>query len=137
MSTRSQNSKDNSPGIDLDLIRKLFKGRDIAKPYYHIRTKSNSLSSLEKKVLENIQKLTDFKFDQVTINYNNRMSKHRHANVGASQAILLGNFSGGALCIENGERFETKNTWFSFDGKQLHWVEPFEGERFSIILYNR
>jgi len=65
------------------------------------------------------------------------MSKHRHANVGTSQAILLGNFSGGALCIEKGERFETKNTWFTFDGKQLHWVEPFEGERFSIILYNR
>lgn len=123
--------------IDLVLIRKLFEERRAYKPYLHIRESSRPLSESELKVLKNIRETTEFEFNQVTINYNNKLSRHRHANVGKSLAMLLGNFTGGALCIENGKSLKSKNEWFSFDGGEFHWVEPFEGERFSIILYNR
>ena len=65
------------------------------------------------------------------------MTPHKHKNQGISHAILLGVFTGGALCIEDGNRFECVNEWFTFDGTKNHWVEPFEGERYSIIIYNR
>ena len=65
------------------------------------------------------------------------MIPHRHKNQGLSYGILLGNFSGGALCVEDGSKFGNPNEWFSLNGRLNHWVEPFEGERYSIIIYNR
>ena len=37
----------------------------------------------------------------------------------------------------DGSQFANPNEWFSFNGRLNHWVEPFEGERYSIIIYNR
>lgn len=123
--------------MKVNLIQSIFNLNGSYKSYHHIILNSNRLTQLEKMIIDSIRKTTDFEFNQITLNRNNQLGRHRHANVGTSLAMLLGNFEGGALCIETGERFDSKNEWFSFDGSQFHWVEPFQGERFSIILYNR
>jgi transcriptional regulator with XRE-family HTH domain len=123
--------------IDLDIIRELFARRKTQTPQRHIRPLVKRPSFIEKKLIENIKEVTDFEFNQVTLNYNHLMKAHRHKNEGISHAILLGDFEGGALCVEDGNRFEEKNVWFTFNGTKNHWVEPFSGERFSLILYKR
>jgi transcriptional regulator with XRE-family HTH domain len=121
--------------IDVQLLHDLFERSN--KQQRHIRPLRNRPSFVEQKVLDNIREVTDFEFTQVTLNYNHQMLPHRHKNKSISIAILAGDFEGGALCVEDGSKFEKKNVWFEFDGRQNHWVEPFSGERFSIVLYKR
>ena len=55
-----------------------------------------------------------------------------------SHIALFGTFTGGALCLDDGRRFEERGVWHEFDGRNtLHWVEPFEGERYSVVAYAR
>ena len=68
------------------------------------------------------------------------MAAHRDGKNSSdlSYIALFGYFTGGALCLEDGRRFEKPGTWFDFDGRNLtHWVEPFEGERYSVVAYAR
>jgi len=123
--------------IDLEIIRELFSRRKTQTPQRHIRPLAKRPSFIEQRLWDNIKEVTDFEFTQVTLNYNHQMKPHKHKNEGISQAILLGDFEGGALCVEDGNRYEEKNVWFTFNGKKNHWVEPFSGERFSLILYKR
>ena len=70
---------------------------------------------------------------------NRSVAMERHVdkyNYEGSLIVLLGDFEGGALCFDDGRRFAEKGVWFPFDGHQPHWVEPFAGERFSVILFN-
>ena len=70
---------------------------------------------------------------------NRSVAMERHVdkyNYEGSLIVLLGDFEGGALCFDDGRRFAEKGVWFPFDGHQPHWVEPFEGERFSVVLFN-
>ena len=49
---------------------------------------------------------------------------------------MMGKFSGGALMLADGRRFTMKWKWYQCDGAQVaHGVEPFEGERLSVVLY--
>jgi transcriptional regulator with XRE-family HTH domain len=121
--------------IDIQLLRDLFNRSQ--KQQRHIRPERNRPSKYEQRVLDNLRKVTDFEFSQVTLNRNHLMKPHRHRNKSISIGILVGDFSGGALCIADGSKFEQKDVWFKFDGRKNHWVEPFSGERFSIILYKR
>ena len=57
-------------------------------------------------------------------------------NQEGSYVMLLGDFEGGALCFDDGRRITEKGVWIPFDGHEPHWVEPFTGERFSVILFN-
>jgi transcriptional regulator with XRE-family HTH domain len=123
--------------IDLELIKELFNRRKTSTPSRHIRPLAKRPSFIEQRLWDNIKEVTDFEFTQVTLNYNHEMKPHKHKNEGESQAILLGDFEGGALCVEDGNRYDEKNVWFTFNGKINHWVEPFSGERFSLILYKR
>jgi len=126
-------------GLNIDLIKAIFKNSK--KPYKHIRLHKYTLTELEKLVVDEILKTTDFKFNQVTINHNNLLQRHNHKNVGASKIMLLGDFEGGSLCVETSEKKVMKisetNKWFDFIGGHDHWVESFKGERISIVLYNR
>ena len=47
----------------------------------------------------------------------------------------MGDFTGGALCFDDGVRIEEQYKWHKFDGHVYHWNEPHEGEKFSIVLY--
>ena len=77
----------------------------------------------------------DFKFAQ--LNRSIAMGRHRDKyNLAGSLLLLLGDFEGGALCFDDGRRLTDTGVWIPFDGHEEHWVEPFVGERFSIILFN-
>lgn len=128
---------DEAKIIDIELLKELFSRRKTNTPQRHIKPLAKRPSYIEKKIIDNIKQVTDFDFNQVTINYNHQMKPHKHKNQGLSKAILLGEFSGGALCVEDGNKFDKVNEWFTFNGTKDHWVEPFTGERYSIIIYNR
>jgi transcriptional regulator with XRE-family HTH domain len=123
--------------IDIELLKELFDRRKTSTPQRHIKPLAKRPSYIEQKIIDNIRQCTDFDFNQVTLNYNHQMQPHRHKNQGISQAILIGEFTGGALCVEDGSKFDNVNEWFNFNGTLNHWVEPFEGERYSVIIYNR
>ena len=44
---------------------------------------------------------------------------------------------GGALCLEDGRRFEEKYVWHGlFDGAAItHWNEPHEGLKYSVVAF--
>ena len=123
--------------VNLDLLIELFNRRKTSVPYRHIKPLAKRPSKIEQDVIDNIKQTTDFDFNQITLNYNYQMKPHKHKNTSSSLAMLLGDFDGGALCLENGEEHITKDVWFHFDGRLNHWVKPFTGNRFSIILYKR
>ena len=83
----------------------------------------------------------DFTFNQVVINKNFEIQPHRDAkNVGVSYIIGLGDYTGGKLCIDNGdytEKINILNKFYTFNGREkLHGVEPFQGTRYSVVFYN-
>ena len=56
-------------------------------------------------------------------------------NEGLSDILVLGNHEGGRLRV-NDQTLECHRRWACFDGKTSHWVEPYSGTRWSVILYN-
>lgn len=86
------------------------------------------------------RKYVDLSFNSITVNQNYRADKHRDRNnVGNSFLVGFGNYTGGRLLIHEGDlsgnhdiNCKAITTDFS---KVLHSVEPFEGERFSLVFY--
>lgn len=82
-----------------------------------------------------------FNYNRIRLNYNNQMTPHRHnTNIGLSMGYVFGDFEGGELVVKipnekEYESYEYKNIWFKFDARALHHVNPFIGNRYSIILY--
>ena len=64
-----------------------------------------------------------------------KCARHLDGNDGLSWIIWLGDFTGGALVLDDGRRVERKYTWKQIDGKVYHWNEPHEGTKCSIKLY--
>ena len=61
-------------------------------------------------------------------------------NVGLSWALSLGDFTGGELVCETEDPrvlacHTTRKRPVVFDGHRPHWVLPYEGRRYSVILY--
>ena len=54
-------------------------------------------------------------------------------------AISLGDFEGGALCVESAADevsvVNTRRRAAKVDGRYPHWVAPWSGERYSVIVY--
>ena len=76
-------------------------------------------------------------YEFAQLNRSVEMKRHTDgANFKGSLILLLGDFTGGALCFDDGRRITETGVWHAFDGHLPHWVEPFDGERFSIILFN-
>ena len=75
----------------------------------------------------------------VTINKNVQAYPHRDAkNAGSSIIMFLGNFEGGALCLEDGRAFTEKLVWHEYDGAKLtHWNTEFIGTRYSVIVHRK
>ena len=49
----------------------------------------------------------------------------------------MGDCQGGALRLEDGRKFDQKYKWYTYNGAEVaHEVEPFVGERLSIVLYD-
>ena len=81
-----------------------------------------------------------FQFSGVQLNYNYKIGPHRDkGNNGESILVACGDFIGGETCVDiDGEivKFDARLRPAVFDGsKYTHWVEPFEGERFSVVFF--
>ena len=52
--------------------------------------------------------------------------------------MFLGDFKGGALLTENGDRYEERGVWHRYDGARVkHWNEPTtSGTKYSVIIHN-
>ena len=77
---------------------------------------------------------------QVTLNKNFASTAHRDKkNQGESAIALFGPFTGGALVVaepKGQRRITVKRRWHMFNGaRDEHWVEPFKGDRWSLIAY--
>lgn len=72
---------------------------------------------------------------KVCLNRNVKCEKHKDGNVGHSWILWLGDFTGGALCFDDGTRIEEKYKWHQINGQIPHWNEPHEGTKYAIILY--
>lgn len=107
-------------------------------------TKEYGLSSNTKKNPELYAKLQelmrnhdpDFEFSSITINKNFLCQPHKDkGNNGESYIIGFGDYTGGELNIE-GEKHDIKYKFLKFDGcAKTHWVEPFEGDRYTAIFF--
>ncbi|MCS5670862.1 MAG: hypothetical protein NZ577_03300, partial [Vicinamibacterales bacterium] len=71
----------------------------------------------------------------MAVNHNSVARPHRDANnQGPSLVIGLGQFTGGELTVENKD-YDIRNRAFLTDGRRLHRSRPFEGNRWSLILF--
>jgi len=81
----------------------------------------------------------EFRFNAIQVNINEQLDRHRHTHQNNKSIILLmGDFTGGALCVEKDGKVikhEEKYSPIEFDGNDYHWVEPFIGTRISFVFY--
>ena len=83
----------------------------------------------------------DFDFSHVMMNRNYDVDWHRDAaNVGESVVIAMGDFTGGSTQIKDVDgvitNLDSHNNPQQFDGSKIeHRVEPFEGERYSLVFF--
>ena len=78
----------------------------------------------------------DFEYTSITANKNIVCEKHTDKyNQKPSLAIGLGEYTGGNLII-NGDVNDIRYKPLVFHGKEEHWNDAFEGERFSLIYYS-
>ena len=100
---------------------------------------SNALGKSEHLLREAIQLTAPEWWGDETkfcLNRNVKCEKHRDSgNRDHSYVLFLGDFTGGALLLEDGTRIEDKYKWHRINGSIPHWNEPHEGTKYSIILY--
>lgn len=77
----------------------------------------------------------DFKYNAITVNRNFKCLPHKDWNKGISAIIGLGDYTGGELNLD-GDKKQIRHELTFFDGhKTKHWVEDWEGERFTVVYY--
>tara|TARA_R110000796_G_scaffold113782_1_gene225529 strand:- start:101 stop:634 length:534 start_codon:yes stop_codon:yes gene_type:complete len=82
----------------------------------------------------------DFDFNSIQLNYNYALGPHRdRGNCGESVLVACGDYCGGATVVELEDRdvlFDARDKPIRFDGsKHIHYVNSFEGDRFSMVFY--
>lgn len=84
---------------------------------------------------------SSYTFTSMQVNRNFLGVPHRDRKDRSYQyALSLGNFSGGALVAETDNpeelvELETKGRLTKCDGRRAHWVSPYTGTRYSVIMY--
>ena len=90
------------------------------------------------KMLRDLVKKYDpaFEYNRFQINYNVECKPHKDGqNIGKSLIFSVGKYTGGRLIVD-GNPIDIYRKPFLLDGSKYdHWVEPFDGDRFSIIYY--
>jgi hypothetical protein len=77
----------------------------------------------------------DFPFDGVQVNRNFQCKPHRdRLNVGDSLLFAFGDYTGGALVVE-GREIDARTPYVFDAHANTHWVAPFEGTRYSVVLF--
>ena len=84
-------------------------------------------------------KLAGFRWTSLQFNRNTISDPHTDKNnLGLSVIILLGNYSGGSLCVPS-RKLRTQpgisGVGVVIDGCETHHTEPFEGTRYSIVAF--
>lgn len=87
-----------------------------------------------------------FSWSQVQMNKNFPCPPHRDSkNIGESVLCCFGDFTGGMTGVNYAKDtespfityYDASKSPVQFNGaKFLHWVEPFEGTRYSLVFYN-
>lgn len=95
---------------------------------------------LYKLLLDFGQKYVPFEFNAITVNQNYQASKHRDKNNnGDSFLVAFGDYTGGELKIYEGDLSGTHDIKYkpiqADFSKIYHSVEPFTGERYSLVYY--
>ena len=90
-------------------------------------------------IFESVKKMQPWA-TQITLNKNFASQAHKDKkNQGRSAIALFGNFTGGALMIAEPKgvrKITEKKKWHIFNGaRDEHWVEPFKGDRWSVVAY--
>jgi hypothetical protein len=89
--------------------------------------------------LEFGSKFVSIPFTSITLNQNYAAAKHRDkGNVGPSYLVSFGEYTGGALSIHEGDlsgSHDVRTPLITDFSKILHSVEPFEGQRYSLVFY--
>jgi len=87
----------------------------------------------------------DFFWTQVQINKNFPAPKHLDSmNVGESYLCCFGKYTGGETVVDFGGmgkyapcKLNPRLKPIKFNGSKFeHWVEPFEGKRYSLVFFN-
>ena len=94
----------------------------------------------------------DFPFTSISLNYNYAARLHRDGNnAGVSLTRSVGSFKGGELSYwpndnktspleqlreKDSVRIDTRANYALFDGCRGHRVEPFTGERYSLVFFS-
>ena len=82
----------------------------------------------------------DFEFNSIQLNKNYALGRHRdRGNNGNSVLVACGDYSGGATVVEYEneiKKYDARLNPIIFDGcKYYHYVEPFVGDRYSLVFY--
>lgn len=80
-------------------------------------------------------------WDGCTVNDSYSSAPHRDkGNQGQSYTVSFGDFTGGALCLQEGEshvEIDTRHKGYLFNGAETtHWTAPFTGRRFCLVFYS-
>tara|TARA_R110002153_G_scaffold1810_3_gene9062 strand:- start:384 stop:947 length:564 start_codon:yes stop_codon:yes gene_type:complete len=83
----------------------------------------------------------EFKWSQVQMNKNFRCPPHKDSlNIGESILVSFGDYIGGLTGVEKEDgivKYDSRTRPIKFNGStHLHWVEPFEGKRYSLVFFN-
>ena len=83
----------------------------------------------------------EMKYTALAITKNFRGSPHTDFHDTTYQHVIaLGTFLGGRLCVESDEdevvSIDIQNRLGRMDGRRVHWVTGFQGERYSIVYYS-
>ena len=83
----------------------------------------------------------DFKYSSIQLNKSFMCAPHRDSkNIGESILVCCGDYEGGKTCVDiNGKinKFDARIAPVKFNGsKYLHWTEPFEGKRYSLVFFS-
>ena len=75
-------------------------------------------------------------WDACQVNDNYRSAPHRDkGNRDDSYIVGFGDYSGGELAVED-HRHDIRHRGYLFLGSnQLHWTEPWEGQRYSLVFF--
>jgi len=81
-------------------------------------------------------------WDGITVNDTYVSAPHRDkGNHGQSYTVSFGDFTGGELCIQEGQgsplALDTRHRGYLFNGSEkTHWTAPFVGRRFCLVFYS-
>ena len=88
------------------------------------------------QILQRIKEYYSFDCTSFQINHNFKCLPHKDKNnIGKSLIIGFGNYTGGNLIVNN-ESYDINYKPLIFDGcENEHYVDEFQGERYTIILF--